>query len=199
VKVLVAGIGNIFFGDDAFGSGVARGLLDRPVPDGVEVADFGIRGIHLAYQLLDGYDALVLVDAVSRGEEPGTVSLIKPDIDLDAIDEEAGEGPSLVSVDAHGMDPVSVLRSLRGLGGHVERVLLVGCEPLRAEEGMGLSPVVEAAVPRAVELVVATVERLMAGEPIGSGERRRADVATDVSSTVDQFEADIKDREVVRR
>jgi hydrogenase maturation protease len=157
VRVLVAGIGNIFLSDDGFGSEVARELAREPMPEGVEVTDFGIRGIHLAYQLLDGYDALVLVDAVSRGEKPGTISLIEPDILAD-VD---GEVPASASVDAHGMDPESVLRSLAGLGGTVGRVLVVGCEPASLVEGMGLSDAVQAAVPLAVQAVKDAVSELI--------------------------------------
>ena len=87
--MLVAGIGNIFLGDDGFGVEVAQRLADRPMPEGVQVADFGIRGVHLAYELLDGYDALVLVDAVPMGEPPGTVAVIEPELDAVVHDETA--------------------------------------------------------------------------------------------------------------
>ncbi len=144
-RVLVAGIGNIFHSDDGFGSEVARRLLTEPdpLPEGVKVTDFGIRGIHLAYELLDGYDLVVLVDALPRGEEPGTVSLLQPEIDLDTA-------PPL---DAHRMDPRAVLATVAGMGGEVGRLLLVGCEPADVEERIGLSPAVAAAVDRAADLV----------------------------------------------
>ena len=115
-RVLVAGIGNIFFGDDAYGVEVAQRLVDRPMPDGVKVADFGIRGLHLAYELLDGYDTLVLVDALPMGEPPGTVALIEPELDAVGRDETARP------IEAHGMSPAVVLglmtrtRSDRGAG-----------------------------------------------------------------------------------
>lgn len=146
MRTLVAGVGNIFLGDDAFGCEVVRAFADRPVPDGVQVADFGIRGVHLAYQLLDGYDLLVLVDASPRGNEPGTVSLLE--VQLDEL-EPAG-GPL---VDAHGMEPVSILSMLASLGGRVARVLVVACEPRTVEEGIGLSAAAAGAVPHAVELI----------------------------------------------
>lgn len=146
MKTLVAGVGNIFLSDDAFGCEVVRRTAGRPVPDGVQISDFGIRGVHLAYQLLDGYDLLVLVDAAPRGREPGTVSLLE--VELDKI--EKTDGPL---VDAHGMEPVSILSMLTSLGGSVRRVLVVACEPESTEEGIGLSAVVEAAIDPAVELI----------------------------------------------
>ena len=145
-RILVAGVGNIFLGDDAFGCEVVRRMAGRPVPDGVEITDFGIRGVHLAYQLLDGYDLLVLVDAAPRGRAPGTVSLLE--VELDKI--EKTDGPL---VDAHGMEPVSILSMLASLGGNVKRVLVVVCEPQSTAEGIGLSAAVEAAVDPAVEIV----------------------------------------------
>ena len=149
-RTLVAGIGNIFFGDDAFGSEVARRLLAEPVPVGVTVEDFGIRGVHLAYALLDGYDTAILVDATPQGGEPGTVYVIEPDVA--AI--ESGSGLAEVGImDAHGMDPASVLALLRSLGGGVDRLLVVGCEPAHTDEGMGLSDAVAAAVDEAVRVV----------------------------------------------
>ena len=146
MKTLVAGVGNIFLGDDAFGCEVVRRMDARPVPPDVQLTDFGIRGVHLAYQLLEGYDLLVLVDAAPRGREPGTVSLLE--VDLDRI--EKTDGPL---VDAHGMAPVSVLTMLASLGGRVRRVLVVACEPDSTAPGIGLSPVVEAALDPAVTLI----------------------------------------------
>jgi hydrogenase maturation protease len=146
-RTLVAGIGNIFNGDDGFGVEVARRLAGRPVPDGVHVEDFGIRGIHLAYELLEGYDLVVLVDALGRGEPPGTVFVLAPDVDLD------GAPP----LDAHRMDPRSVLAKVGELGGTVGRTLLVGCEPGDVGDGIGLTPAVAAAVEPAVQVVEALV------------------------------------------
>jgi len=142
-RTLVAGIGNIFNGDDGFGSEVAQRLVALPSRDGVRVEDYGIRGVHLAYELLEGYDLLVLVDALSRGDAPGTVYVLEPDVDLDEV-------PPL---DSHQMDPRAVLGMVAELGGEIGRVLVVGCEPADMGEGIGLSPAVAAAVDGAVRLV----------------------------------------------
>jgi hydrogenase maturation protease len=148
VKVLVAGIGNIFFGDDGFGVEVARRLAGCELPEGVEVADYGIRGVHLALELLEGYDALVLVDALAMGEPAGTVVVLEPDMpDVGAV------GAPEPAVDAHAMNPAVVLEMLEAMGGRIDRVLVVGCEPSAIEEGIGLSRPVAAAVGRAVEAV----------------------------------------------
>ena len=146
-RVLVAGVGNVFLGDDGFGVEVARELLlNADLPPDVKVADFGIRGVHLAYELCDGYELAILVDAVPRGGEPGTLYVIEPE----PADDDGDEVPPL---DAHGMDPGAVLSLLGVLGGHVQRLLVVGCEPATADERMGLSPPVAAAVAPAVTLV----------------------------------------------
>jgi hydrogenase maturation protease len=142
-RTLVAGIGNIFNGDDGFGVEVAQRLVHRPMPEGVHVEDYGIRGVHLAYQLLEGYDLVVLVDALARGEPPGTVFVFEPDIDFDEV-------PPL---DSHQMDPRAVLGMVGELGGEVGRVVVVGCEPADLTEGIGLSPPVAAAVDDAARLV----------------------------------------------
>ncbi|HKN37998.1 MAG TPA: hydrogenase maturation protease [Acidimicrobiia bacterium] len=155
--ILVAGIGNIFQNDDGFGSEVARLLLaGPPLPDGVNVVDYGIRGVHLAYDLLDGYDAAILVDATARGGEPGTIYVIEPDVD--AIESETGLAEAGI-VDAHGMDPASVLALVRSLGGHMDRLLVVGCEPADVEDGMGLSEPVAGAVEEACRVVRDLVDR----------------------------------------
>jgi hydrogenase maturation protease len=139
---------------------VVRRLADSPVPDGVEVADVGIRGVHLAYQLLDGYDLLILVDSLQRGGEPGTVYLLEPD--LDAV-EPAGADPAQPLIDAHGMTPDTVFALLKTLGGTVGRALVVGCEPADMAERIGLSPVVAAAVQPAADKVLDLL-----GSPAGS-------------------------------
>jgi hydrogenase maturation protease len=156
-RVLVAGVGNIFMADDGFGVEVVRRLAQRELPGGVDVQDFGIRGLDLMYALGDDYDAVVLVDAVPRGEAPGTLSVIEPEV-------EAQDMP----LDAHGMDPVKVLALARQLGDVPERVLLVGCEPQvrmsgDEEDVVGeLSPPVLGAVDEAVGLVESLVEELSA-------------------------------------
>jgi hydrogenase maturation protease len=150
VSILVAGVGNVFLGDDGFGVEVARRLsegLDRdPLPDGVVVGDFGIRGIHLAYEL-SAYDTTILVDAAPRGEEPGTLYAL-----------ELGEGEPGAGVDAHGMTPDAVLGLVGAVGGEVRRILLVGCEPADVGPRMELSPPVAAAVEPAVRLVRELIE-----------------------------------------
>jgi hydrogenase maturation protease len=157
-RTLVAGVGNIFLSDDGFGVEVVRRLAGRDLPAGVEVADFGIRGVHLAYELMDGCKLLVLVDAAPRGEVPGTVSIVEVGRQPTA----AAAGVPSVAMDAHGMEPQSVLALLESLGGgaELERVLLVACEPADTNEGMGLSPPVEAAVDEAV----AAVQRILIQE-----------------------------------
>jgi hydrogenase maturation protease len=158
-SILVAGIGNVFLADDGFGVEVARRLAKRELPTGVKVADFGIRGMDLAYELQEDYDAAILVDAVPRGEAPGTLYVIEPDL-------EAAE-PVL---DAHAMDPVRVLGLARALGTLPPRVLVVGCEPSTAvsldddELVMGLSAPVQAAMEEAVALVESVLEDLLAAE-----------------------------------
>ncbi|MFD2416038.1 hydrogenase maturation protease [Amycolatopsis pigmentata] len=152
-SVLVAGIGNVFLGDDGFGVEVARRLSARPLPPGIEVTDYGIRGLHLAYELLGGrFDTLVMVDAIPLDDPPGTIAVLEVDPDAPEI---AGRG-----VDAHGMDPVAVLGLLRTLGGRVSRVRVVGCVPAVLAEGMGLSDVVFAAVPEAERVVLKLVADL---------------------------------------
>ncbi len=149
-RILVAGVGNIFLGDDGFGSEVARRLITEPLPEGVKVSDFGIRGIHLAYELLDGYDTAIFIDATQQGGEPGTIYVIEPDVD--SIESENGLAEAGIQ-DAHGMDPASVLALLRSLGGGVGRLLVVGCEPADVDDRMGLSEPVARAVDEAVRLV----------------------------------------------
>jgi len=166
VKILVAGIGNIFLGDDGFGVEVVGRMNGRALPDGVSVADYGIRGVHLAYELLDGYDALILIDAMPMGQAPGTVAIFEPDL-LAGVDGDDGPGPAM---DAHSMSPAVVVATLASLGGEVGRVLVVGCEPSVIEEGIGLSAPVSAAVDSAVEAVHAALTEL--GVP--SEERSRA-------------------------
>ena len=144
MTVLVAGVGNIFLGDDGFGSAVARRLALTPLPEGVEVVDYGIRGMHLALDLMGGYDALVLVDALPGPGEPGELTVLQVDAD------DLGE----TEVDAHAMAPQSVLASLGRLGSALPPTYVVGCQPADVGERLGLSPQVEAAVGPAVDLVL---------------------------------------------
>lgn len=168
-RTLVAGIGNIFLGDDGFGVETARRLAERDLPAHTEVVDIGVRGVHLAYQLLDGYDTLVLVDATARGEAPGTLYVIEadgPGCDTGAVP----------AIDGHRMTPDAVLALLgtlcAGTGGEPpRRVLVVGCEPASVDEGIGLSAPVSDAVPEAVRLIE---ELLYQGEPGESAPRATA-------------------------
>ncbi len=146
-RVLVAGVGNIFLSDDGFGVEVARRLASVTLPDWVRVVDYGIRGMHLAYDLAGGaYDLTILVDAAARHEPPGTVSVVE----LDPVT----EPPPASVLDAHGMQPDVVLGLVAQLGAEPGRVILVGCEPAVLDEGMALSPVVAAMVDPAVRVVV---------------------------------------------
>ena len=157
--ILVAGIGNIFLGDDGFGVEVAQRLAQRPLPSGVKVVDFGIRGMDLVYALGAGYDAAILVDAVPRGEAPGTLYVIEPEVPEDQP----------VVLDTHGMDPAKVLRLAQTMGGVPPRTLVVGCEPQTVFGGesyedvlVQLSEPVRAAVDEAVKLVESLIEELNA-------------------------------------
>jgi hydrogenase maturation protease len=163
-RILVACIGNIFLGDDAFGVEVARRLAGRALPEGVRVVDFGIRGLDLTYALLDGYEAVLLVDAAPRGGQPGTLYVLE--LPAEVSGEEA-----VPLVEGHGLDPTKVLRLAAAMGGRVGRVLLVGCEPATSTEGDemrdGLSEPVRAAVDGAIPLIESLVARLLRGEAIG--------------------------------
>jgi hydrogenase maturation protease len=164
-RVLVAGVGNIFLGDDAFGVEVTQRLLSRALPEEVRVVDFGIRGLDLTYALLDGYEAVILVDATPRGGPPGTLYVMEPAREALTV-----EGPGEVSIEAHSMDPVKVLRLAAAMGAQVGRLVLVGCEPAplaRADEmQMALSEPVRAAVKEAVALVESLAARLLTGEAV---------------------------------
>lgn len=161
-RVLVAGIGNIFLGDDAFGVEVAAALAKRSLPEGVRVVDFGIRGFDLAYALLDGYDAAIMVDAIQRGGAPGTLYVIEPDMD------NLGELEAQM-VETHGMHPAKVLGLVKAMGGgQPECLRLVACEPATfgpEDEGqMGLSEPVQASIEQAAQLVESLVQRILGSE-----------------------------------
>jgi hydrogenase maturation protease len=171
-RVLIAGIGNIFLGDDGFGVEVVGRLSGRRLPEGVEVVDFGIRGMDLAYALHEDYDLVVFVDATPRGGEPGTVYLIEPEIEEDEP----------VSLDTHGMDPVKVIRLARALGARPARTLVIGCEPqvIPGRRGgsqthhyddmlMELSEPVRAAVEEAAKLVESLVTETHKGPGKAAG------------------------------
>jgi hydrogenase maturation protease len=150
--VLVAGIGNIFLSDDGFGPEVARRLGGRDLPDNVKVVDYGIRGMHLAYDLLEGYDGLVIVDALRRDGTPGDLVVLQV----------GPEDLGTADFDAHGMEPVSVLASLGSMGGELPPTYVIGCEPADLEEGIGLTPKVEAAIDPAIDAVIGVLTRELA-------------------------------------
>ena len=157
-RILVAGIGNIFLGDDGFGVEVARRLSVEPLANGAEVVDFGIRGVHLAYEMAGGkYDGAILVDAVPRGGVPGTLYAIEPEPGA------AGQGGGdAAGADAHSLTPAAVLAWLHRIGGFRGPIIIVGCEPESLDESMGLSAPVTAAVDGAVQMVRALAATMSA-------------------------------------
>lgn len=163
-RILIAGIGNIFLGDDAFGVEVVQQLARHPLPAEVRVVDFGIRGLDLAYALLDNYEAVVLVDATPRGGAPGTLYVLEIDPEESIATDEAP------AMETHNLDPARVLRLVAALGGKVRQLFLVGCEPGTTatldDMQMGLSEPVSAAVDEAVLMVESLTARLLAGQPV---------------------------------
>jgi hydrogenase maturation protease len=156
-NILIAGIGNIFMGDDGFGVEVTKRLRERTWPEGVRVVDFGIRSFDLAFALVEGYDVAILVDALQRGEAPGTLYVFEPDLaDLAEL--------SPVNMEGHGLHPAQVLQMANLYGTPPQRILVVGCEPATtgfAEGGqMDLSPAVQASVEEAVRQVEALVQEI---------------------------------------
>ena len=157
-QVLVAGIGNTWLHDDGFGSEVARMLQGRDLPAGVSVADFGTSGLDLAYEVMRGYDALILIDISRQGEPPGTLYVMEAD--PDDIDGKIEDGQML---DPHGMDPQTVLRFVKAVGGWPGRVFVVACEPEVVDDvGFGLSEPVSGALARAADVVLETVAEFQA-------------------------------------
>lgn len=167
-RLLIACIGNIFLGDDAFGVEVARRLAAIDLPEGVRAVDFGIRGIDLTYALMDGYESVILVDATPRGGQPGTLYVIEPTL-------EDCPGPDGTLLDAHGMDPVKVLKLAASMGARVDRLMLVGCEPEPFADAdwndiqPGLSESVQNAVEEAIPLILSLVGRLLSREDFATG------------------------------
>jgi hydrogenase maturation protease len=157
--ILIAGIGNIFLGDDAFGVEVVQALQQHQLPEAVTVKDFGIRGFDLAYALLDPWDTVILVDAMPRGGAPGTLYTIEPD--LAAI----GHPVTAAAMDPHSMDPLRVLTLAASMGDITTCVLVVGCEPLdfgdEFEGRMGLSAPVQAAVEEACDMALELADRVL--------------------------------------
>lgn len=164
-RVLIAGIGNAWQKDDGFGSEVARRLDHEELPEGVAVIDFGTGGLDLAYQAMNGYDAILMIDISRQGGEPGTLYVME--VDEDEVASGAVEDGDVLN--PHGMDPETVLRFIKVMGSWPGKVVIVACEPQTIEEmGMGLSPVVEEAVDRAVKLVLETAAELLTDEAYAS-------------------------------
>ena len=158
-SILIAGVGNAWLRDDGFGGEVARRLADRSLPEGVDVMDAGTGGLDLAYEVMRGYDALVILDVSKQGGEPGTLYVMEPD--EESIPAAIEDGDML---NPHAMDPQTVLRFVKSVGAWPGRVVVIACEPADVEEmGWGLSDQVSAAVSRAVDLVVETVAELRSG------------------------------------
>jgi hydrogenase maturation protease len=166
--MLIAGVGNIFLGDDGFGVEVANRLASERLPDWVRVADYGISGMHLAYDLAEGFETTILVDATPRGSDPGTVYVME--LDPAAPSAAAAPGPDrgIPLLDGHGMQPDVVFGMLNLLGAEAGRVLLVGCEPASIDERIGLSEPVTAAVDEAVRIVLDLVRAVGADDAAGS-------------------------------
>jgi hydrogenase maturation protease len=168
-KLLIAGIGNIFLSDDGFGVEVARRLAETDLPDWAHVVDYGIRGMHLAYDLANGYNSAILIDATPRGGAPGTIYVIEPDLPTTGSEAAAEGGTAGPASDedamlaanplfnAHGMQPDVVFGMLSMLGGQTRHVLVVGCEPATVDYGIGLSDPVTAAVDEAVQVIIGLV------------------------------------------
>jgi hydrogenase maturation protease len=155
-QILIAGVGNAWLQDDAFGAEVARCLGERELPSGVSVMDVGTSGLDLAYEVMRGYSALVIVDVSKQGGEPGTLYVM--DVEPDDVPAEIQDGES---IDPHSMDPLTMLRFVRVIGGWPGRVQVIACEPAVVDDvGLGLTPAVEEAVERAIALVLDTVEEL---------------------------------------
>lgn len=157
-RILVAAVGNLWLQDDGFGGQVVKRLQDRELPEGVQVIDFGTGGLDLAYEVMSGYGALILVDVSRQGGEPGTLYVME--VDEASVDAGIEDGDT---INPHAMDPQTVLRFVKTVGGWPGKVLVVACEPNEVEEvGIGLSPEVEAAVAAAVELVEQTIGEIRA-------------------------------------
>jgi hydrogenase maturation protease len=155
-QILVAGVGNAWLQDDAFGGECARRLEAQGVPSGVTVMDFGTGGLDLAYEIMRGYDALVLLDASRQGGEPGTLYVLEP-----SMEELSGPIEDGDVINPHGMDPQTVLRFVGAIGGFSGRVVVIGCEPGEVDDvGLGLTPAIETAVERALQLVGETIDEL---------------------------------------
>lgn len=154
-QILIAGVGNAWLRDDGFGGEVVQALVKRELPDGVMVLDFGTGGLNLAYEVMRGYDGLILIDASEQGEAPGTLYV------MEAAEEDVEKGiEDGEALDPHAMDPGSVLRFVRSVGGWPGKVMVIGCEPETVDAGYGVSETVAAAVAPAIDLVLETAREL---------------------------------------
>jgi hydrogenase maturation protease len=161
-RILVAGVGNAWLHDDGFGGAVARRLEENELPHGVAVMDAGTGGLDLAYEVMRGYDALVILDVSRQGGEPGTLYVMEPDEAEVAGQIEDGE-----VINPHAMDPQTVLRFVKSIGAWPGRVIVIACEPAEVEQmGWGLSAQVKDAVERSVALVLQTLEELYAAPAV---------------------------------
>lgn len=161
-RILVAGIGNIFLGDDGFGCEVARRLAGYDLPAEVRVVDFGIRGFDLGYALLEDYELIVLIDATPRGGVPGTLYQVEPE--FNNLDLEQNSDPATL-VETHNMVPTKVLAFAKFMGATLRRMVVIGCEPEvlgEDEEGrIGLSPPVAASIDGAVSMVESLIDSVI--------------------------------------
>jgi hydrogenase maturation protease len=164
-RILVAGVGNAWLRDDGFGGVLARRLEQQQLPEGVAVMDAGTGGLDLAYEVMRGYNALVILDVNRQGGEPGTLYVME--VPEESVEGKIDDGEA---INPHGMDPQTVLRFVRSIGAWPGRVVVIACEPAEAQQlGLGLSANVQSAVERAVELVFETVDELRSGaalEPV---------------------------------
>lgn len=156
-RILVAGIGNVFLRDDGFGVAVVRELLREPLPAGVVAVDYGIRGLHLAYDLLDAPELLVVADLAPLGSCPGTLHLLEPCFE---------DGEREVGAGEHGLDLTGVFATVRAMGGRLPRIRIVSCEPVDVDEGMGLTETVQ----RCIEPAAALIRELVVAELTGGGD-----------------------------
>lgn len=161
-RVLIAGVGNIFFADDAFGVETVRRLTEKQLPQNVDVMDFGIRGYDLAYAIMHDYDAVILIDAIQRGKRPGTISVLDLNGDIETFSRKSSHLETEI-VNAHGLDPYQVVQMAKRFGGQMPRVFLVGCEPqtLESDDVFGLSSIVLASIPRAIVAIESLLSHLL--------------------------------------
>jgi len=185
-RILIAGVGNIFLGDDAFGVEVIQQMACRVFPEGVRVVDFGIRGLDLTYALLEDYDAAIVVDAMPRGDVPGTLYVIEPDAPDPAPKAELMQNDLLI--ETHGMHPAKVLRLVAAMGGKLRSVLVVGCEPSpfdpEQDMDMSLSAPVRAAIPEAIKMIESLIEKFLGENDKAEHQSKGASGHVDTNSYV---------------